>query len=136
MNDIGKQIEETRQIFKELGEDVQNEIKAGIIAASMLVKDTAKRKFQGPSSRSEGYDPMDPRPHVDTGLLRNSIDYTLNNNGDGAKIGTSVEYAAKYEYGESIAVPHPFLNNSFEECKPKIFDRFEKGFNQALDKKR
>lgn len=135
MSDLAAQIAETREAFAKLKEDIHKEIEGGIIAAAMMVKSEAKKMFRGHTSNREA-DSLNPDPFIDTGLLRQSIDYELNTDKDGARIGSSLDYAASYEYGETSRVPHPFMNPALVKSEPEILHRFEKGFLQVLDKRR
>lgn len=64
---------------------------------------------------------------VDTGLLRNSITHTSDE--DTAYIGTNVEYAAYVEYGTSKTAAQPYLKpavNDHAQEYQKIFEHYLK----------
>lgn len=64
---------------------------------------------------------------VDTGLLRNSITHTSDE--DTAYIGTNVEYAAYVEYGTSRTAAQPYLKpaaNDHQQEYKKIFETYLK----------
>ncbi len=61
---------------------------------------------------------------VDTGKLRSSINYVVEDNM--AIIGTNVEYAKKMEYGGSKQAPNGYLRPAFYKNESKIESIFEK----------
>jgi HK97 gp10 family phage protein len=70
------------------------------------------------------------RAPVDTGALRDSIDWTPYNDGLGAEIGSTVDYAPYQEFGTWKMAPQPFLNPAAD----KYFPRAEKAFQALLNR--
>jgi HK97 gp10 family phage protein len=90
----------------------------GVTATNLL-----KRMLSHPGS-GESYGnhrasaPGEP-PAVDTGRLRNSIDYALGTESTGAyvDVGTNVDYAPPLEHGTSRMAARPFMRPATEETK-------------------
>ncbi|TSI12633.1 HK97-gp10 family putative phage morphogenesis protein [Brevibacterium aurantiacum] len=64
---------------------------------------------------------------VDTGNLKNSIGYDLNEDGGGvgAEIGPTASYGIHLEHGTSVMAPQPFLGPAFDRRAP--------GFEKAME---
>lgn len=73
----------------------------------LLAEGYAKRELSTPKGGHKT-DP-DPRPSVDTGVLRNSVTHAVDARGKYVVVGTNVEYAPHVELGTVRAKAFPFL---------------------------
>ena len=68
---------------------------------------------------------------VDTGNLRNSIDYSMDSFRT-AHVGSNVEYSAHQEYGTRFTKAQPYLHPALDENKDYIRTTFERELEQAV----
>lgn len=66
------------------------------------------------------------RPYMDTGNLRNSINYQVKEDEQAVYVGTNVEYAKYIHEGTSKIKPNRFLKDAVEMNKDQIKEYFEK----------
>jgi HK97 gp10 family phage protein len=69
---------------------------------------------------------------VDTGRLRNSIAFELDEDRLSGGVGTNVEYAPFVEHGTSRMAAQPFLFPAFEEERPQFIERLKKELGDAF----
>lgn len=93
-------------IDKNWKDEVQERINQALLKAGALVEGSAKERCP-----------------VDTGTLRNSINYQLMDERT-VIIGTNVEYAPYVEYGTVKMSAQPFLHPALEENREKINQLF------------
>lgn len=68
---------------------------------------------------------------VDTGRLRASITYEIDENGLIARVGTNVEYAIYVEMGTWKMVAQPYLRPALEKLRPKIMAILKAAYREA-----
>jgi len=56
-------------------------------------------------------------PAVDTGVLRNSIDFEVLEAEQKVRVGSGVDYAPLLEFGTPRILPRPFMRAAFERAK-------------------
>ena len=66
---------------------------------------------------------------VDTGRLRDSIEYHVDQ--EGLVIGTDVDYAISIELGSSKRLAEPFINNTVNENLVKVKSVTEKNMSKV-----
>ena len=88
-------------------------IERALDAIGLQAEGYAKEEISKPKLHADGT----IRPNVDTGNLRNSINYIVNN--DTAYIGTNVEYAPYVEFGTYKSRPYPYLKPAVQEHIPE-----------------
>lgn len=105
--DIERQVAELRNAFLKTSVDLDTALGAGITAACILVEESAIQN---------------QKPHIDTGLLNNSITYRTAETPTGytGEVGTNVEYAAFHEFGTSKTGAYPFLTPALNQNKRAI----------------
>lgn len=64
-------------------------------------------------------DPFSP-PHTDTGVLRKSIKFNIDANGENGEVGSNLKYASWLEFGTATMAPRPWLSVAVENMKDKI----------------
>lgn len=96
---------------------VVDAIDSALVAAleeiGLLAEGYAKRELSKPKS-GHRTDP-DPRPNVDTGVLRNSVTHRVDARGRYVIVGTNVEYAPHIELGTVRQRAWPFLRPAATE---------------------
>ena len=96
---------------------VVDAIDSALVAAleeiGLLAEGYAKRELSKPKGghRTE----PDPRPNVDTGVLRNSVTHAVDARGGYVIVGTNVEYAPHIELGTVRQKAWPFLRPAATE---------------------
>ena len=96
---------------RELGLTIKKKLKlAAEVTANQVKRNISKGR---PASKPGDF------PHVDTGRLRNSIFWDLQNDTT-AIVGTTVEYGLFLEIGTSTMAPRPYLRRTLNEMKNKI----------------
>ena len=79
----------------------------------LLAEGYAKRELSKPKGGHRTK--PDPRPNVDTGVLRNSVTHVVSAPGRWVAVGTNVEYAPDIELGTSRHKAWPFLRPAAAE---------------------
>jgi phage gpG-like protein len=80
----------------------------------------------------------DNRILLETGNLRDSIDFTVNRAAKKVDIGTDVEYGAVHEYGAPLKniPPRPFLTPSLIMACDKLYAKQERVLHRVLNNER
>lgn len=65
---------------------------------------------------------------VDTGRLRNSIAFRIEEGGFAGVVGTNVHYAPHVEFGTRRMRARPYLLPALEEERPKFYQRLRAAF--------
>lgn len=113
---------------------VQREAQEGMTNTPI---DTSKSYFT--HNKSIAHHPSLPNnpPAVDTGTLRRSITYTVDEKKLEGRVGTTINdppYGAYLEYGTSRMKPRPWLKPALNKSKETIFKLLGSAFSGGLKK--
>lgn len=93
---------------------VLRNLRRAAIHCSNEIKKTLNESSYPPASS-----PNDP-PAVRTGILKNSVQWTVDDTALVARIGSNLEYARFLEFGTSKMEPRPGFRLTYEEQKERL----------------
>lgn len=94
-----------------VGKVFDEAIHNALVRIGLQAESFAKKEISRPKPHADGTN----RPNVDTGTLRNSINFRELDNEKSVVIGTNVEYAPYVELGTSRSAAYPFLKPAATE---------------------
>lgn len=94
-----------------VGEEFEQACERALTRIGLQAETFAKEEISRPKPHADGTN----RPNVDTGTLRNDINYKVDPNGKSVYVGVNTDYGAFVELGTSRATPYPFLKPAATE---------------------
>jgi len=106
------------QADKALG-DVKAKMRLRMSLVGEMVASKIRENISDPT-RTAGPSLPGAFPHADTGRLRNSIEYAVDDDGLSVRVGTNVEYGGYLELGTDKMEARPFLEKTIYDMEPAI----------------
>lgn len=101
---------------------LQRETVKRLKTSAELVKSMMVRKLSVSGHKGGQYTPSQPGepPHADTGTLRKSIFWEVDETELKAIVGSPVHYSLHLELGTSRMAARPYMRITLQECMPRI----------------